>query len=171
MIGIESGAAAPGASGWDALVASSAAALMRLALMLTGDLTDAEDLLQSTFARACRHGDRIARMSAPMAYLRKAMVNEHTSWRRRLRPTSTLQEVEEPSVSLGSRLADRDEAWFWLHTLPPRQRAVLVLRFYEDLPDSEIAEIVGCSQATVRSHASHGLAALRSLLTQREEES
>jgi RNA polymerase sigma-70 factor (sigma-E family) len=158
-------------SGWETLVAASAAALMRLALMLTGDPADAEDLLQSTFARASRHGDRIARMTAPMAYLRRVMVNEHTSGRRRRRPMVLLEEVPEPSVSFGSGLADRDEAWHWLATLPPRQRAVLVLRYYEDLPDHEIADIVGCSRATVRSHASHGLASLRSLLTEREEES
>jgi DNA-directed RNA polymerase specialized sigma24 family protein len=80
VIGIESGSAS---QGWETLASSSAAALMRLALMLTGDLADAEDLLQSTFVRASRHGERIASMAAPMAYLRRVMVDEHASWRRR----------------------------------------------------------------------------------------
>jgi RNA polymerase sigma-70 factor (sigma-E family) len=159
------------ARSWDAIVEVCAPGLLRLALMLTGGVHEAEDLLQQTFARACRHGDRIAAMDAPAAYLRKVMLNEHTSRRRARRPaTVPIDDVVEPPGS-GDRpeLDERDEAWRWLATLPRRQRAVLVLRIYEDLPDDQIAELIGCSRATVRSHASHGLAALRTLLTRPEE--
>jgi RNA polymerase sigma-70 factor (sigma-E family) len=155
---------------WDAVVATSAPALMRLALMLTGSVHDAEDLFQATFAHACRHGERIAAMDAPVGYLRRVMLNEHTS-RKRRRNLSTVPIDDAPPVAApaGATVDDRDEVWRWLATLPRLQRAVLVLRVYEDLPDDEIAELVGCSRATVRSHASHGLAALRALLSDSEE--
>lgn len=159
--------------GWEAVVAGVSPALLRLALMLTGRVDEAEDLFQATFARACRHGDRIASMAAPAAYLRRVMLNEHVSRRRRRRREAELsaQDVTAPTASPGAQLAERDEVWRWLATLPSRQRAILVLRFYEDLPDAQIAELVGCSPATVRSHASHGLAALRTLLGNRVEDS
>jgi RNA polymerase sigma-70 factor (sigma-E family) len=157
---------------WEALIVTSSPALLRFALMLTGSKHEAEDLFQATFARACRHGERIAAMDAPGAYLRRVMVNEHTSRRRRRRPaTVSIDDVPTPTAPEGSTLDERDEAWRWLATLPRLQRAVLVLRIYEDLPDDEIADLVGCSRATVRSHASHGIAALRVLLTKREETS
>jgi RNA polymerase sigma factor (sigma-70 family) len=102
------------------------------------------------------------------------MVNERFSeGRRRSRrvrvvaPTAT---TPEPSVPAGADAVDRrDETWRWLATLTPQQRAVLVLRFYEDLPDSQIAEALGCGEATVRSNASRALATLRSRLTTTQE--
>jgi RNA polymerase sigma-70 factor (sigma-E family) len=157
---------------WEALIVASSPALLRLALMLTGAKHEAEDLLQATFARVCRHGERIAAMDAPVAYLRRAMVNEHTSRRRARRPLMvSIDDVPKPAAPVGSTIDERDEAWRWLATLPRVQRAVLVLRIYEDLPDDEIADLVGCSRATVHSHASHGIAALRALLANREETS
>ena len=167
-IATEPGSTAP--IGWADLVADVSPALLRLALMLTGHVQEAEDLFQATFARACRHGDRIATMQAPTAYLRRVMVNEHTS-RRRVRRVETqpLEETLEPVAPQASGPCERDEAWRWLATLPRQQRAVLVLRFYEELPDEEIADLLGCGRATVRSHASHGLATLRRLLTGQED--
>jgi RNA polymerase sigma-70 factor (sigma-E family) len=158
------------------LVDQCAPALLRLALMLTGDPSDAEDLLQSTLARTTRHGARIVAMDAPTAYLRKALLNEHLSrgraLSRRVRTVSTEVVGHETAVAAASSEIDhRDEAWRWLATLPKKQRAVLVLRFYEDLPDVEIAEVMGCSQETVRSNASRGLAALRERLSKGTEES
>ena len=115
MIAIDRVSAAAG--GWDVLVTITSPALLRLALMLTGNVHDAEDLLQVTFARACRHGDRIAAMAAPAAYLRKVMVNAHTSGRRVRRVwTRPLEESVEP-VALDSLAVDeRDEVWRWLAT-------------------------------------------------------
>jgi len=145
------------------VVVAHAPALLRLAVMLTGAREDAEDLLQSTFLRAARHADRIAGMTAPAAYLRRVLVNEHLSTGRRTsRRVRTVSAVADAAVADGGGAVDaRDETWRWLATLSAPQRAVLALRFYEDLPDAEIAELLGCPEATVRSHARRGLAALR----------
>jgi RNA polymerase sigma-70 factor (sigma-E family) len=152
---------------WAEVATALAPGLLRLAVMLTGSSHDAEDLLQATFARAQRHGDRIAAMTAPGAYLRTIMLNEHVSGgrRRRLRTVPLTDAVELPAAPAAETAHD---LWPWLAALPRQQRAVLVLRYYEDLPDGEIAALVGCSQATVRSHASHGLTKLRTLLTAQE---
>lgn len=134
--------------------------------MLTGVPADAEDLLQAVLLRCVRHGERIVAMEAPAAYLRRAMLNEYTSRgraiRRRIRTVSDSHASQEPvTESAVGEVDHRDEAWRWLAMLPSKQRAVLVLRFYEDLPYAEIAVVLGCSEGTVRSNASRGLAALR----------
>jgi len=139
---------------WDEVVARASPALLRLALMLLGSVHEAEDLLQATFARACRHGDRIASMAAPVAYLRRVMLNEHTSQRRRRKlVTSSWEESVETGSPAGHVLDERDQAWRWLATLPRQQRAVLVLRFYEDLRDHEIADLLGCRPFAPTPHA------------------
>ncbi|GAB3196591.1 SigE family RNA polymerase sigma factor [Nocardioides hungaricus] len=155
------------------VVTAHAPALLRLAVMLTGSAADAEDLLQASLLRAARHGDRVAAMTAPAAYLRKVLLNEHHSHGRRLsrrvRTVSSEDVTAEPVAPAGVDTVDlRDEAWRWLATLRPRQRAVLVLRYYEDLPDAEIAGLLGCAETTVRSHAFRGLAALRARLAEEE---
>ena len=157
--------------GYAALVAAVAPALLRLAVMITGDRTEAEDLLQSTLVRTQRHADRIAAMAAPAAYLRRAMLNEHLSGVRRLsrRVRTTPLEGHDAAVEVPPELDRRDETWRLLATLPRQQRAVLVLRFYEDLSDSQIADTLGCGEPTVRSNASRALATLRTRLTQTQE--
>lgn len=160
------------------LVAAHAPALLRLAVMLAGSRTEGEDLLQAALLRATPHADRIAAMAAPVSYLRTIVVNEHTSGKRRLfrrvrTVPATPVELDDVSVpdDTGVENSDlRDQTWRWLATLPAAQRAVLVLRFYEDLPDAEIATILGCREATVRSHAFRALAALRRRLTSEVEE-
>ena len=158
---------APGQAEWIEVATALAPGLLRLAVMLTGSSHDAEDLLQTTFARAQRHGERIAAMAAPAAYLRTIMVNEHVSGRRRrrVRTVPLTEAIVLPAVETAEVEPD---VWSWLAMLPRQQRAVLVLRYYQDLPDGEIAALVGCSPATVRSHASHGLTRLRTLLTAQE---
>ncbi len=154
------------------LVAARAPALLRLAVMLTGDRLEAEDLLQTTLLRTQRHADRIAAMAAPAAYLRRAMVHEHISGLRRLRrrvATSSLEGHDRAGSDEAAPVDRRDATWRLLATLPRRQRAVLVLRYYEDLPDREIAAALGCSEPTVRSNASRALASLRLRLTDNEE--
>jgi RNA polymerase sigma-70 factor (sigma-E family) len=158
-----------GARSYDDVVAAYAPALLRLAVMLTGDPSDAEDLLQSTLLRTVRHAERVASMAAPAAYLRRVMLNEHLSHGRRLgrrvRTVSSEVTSYHPPVPSGADTVDsRDETWAWLAGLRPQQRAVLVLRYYEDLPDAEIAGVLGCSESTVRSHAFRGLASLRERL-------
>ncbi|MGA8245292.1 MAG: sigma-70 family RNA polymerase sigma factor [Nocardioides sp.] len=100
------------------------------------------------------------------------MVHEHLSGLRRLRRrvrTSPLEGHELAGPDDVAGLDRRDAAWRMLAKLPPRQRAVLVLRFYEDLPDRDIAAVLGCSEPTVRSNASRALATLRSRLSDTEE--
>ena len=163
---------AQGTDGYAALVAARAPALLRLAVMLTGDRAEAEDLLQATLVRTQRHADRIAAMTAPAAYLRRALVHEHVSALRRMTRrvrTSALEGHDLDGDDEAAVVDRRDATWRLLATLPRQQRAVLVLRFYEDLPDREIAETLGCSEPTVRSNASRALATLRARLTDNEE--
>lgn len=158
-----------GRTDWATVATAVAPGLLRLAVMLTGSREDAEDLLQTTFLRAQRHSHRIVGMSVPAAYLRRIMLNEHVSSGRRRR-LQTVPLTEARGADTAAPAESEQHVWGWLATLPRQQRAVLVLRYYEDLPDGEIATLVGCSPATVRSHASRGLAALRTVLTAAKEE-
>lgn len=158
---------------FDDYVASRGAALLRLAFLLTGDRHLAEDLTQDVLIRVYGRWPRIAGMAQVDAYVRRALVNTHVSWRRRRSSGEVpLAEVSDAARAAGTDAvpdgvqasAERDQAWRLLATLPRKQRAVLVLRFYEDLSDQEIAGVLGCSHATVRSQASRALAALRGKL-------
>lgn len=152
---------------FDELVMSSERRLLRLALMLSGGVHSAEDLVQTVLARAHRRWDQIGALDKPDAYLSKMVVNEFLSWRRLLKNQEIpLEHLPDAPAGddVSARLAQRDAAWRLLAGLPRQQRAVLVLRFYEDLPDDEIAAVLGCSQGTVRSNASRGLANLRAHL-------
>ena len=141
-------------------------ALARLAYALTGDRHRAEDLVQDTLERVCLRWRRVSAADQPDAYVRKMLVNQHLSWWRRKRnrevavPAVTEAPVPDPSTAVD----DRDQIWKLLAELPNRQRAVLALRFYADLDDAGIAELLGCSPGTVRSHASRALALLRERL-------
>ena len=152
---------------FDDYVASRGAALLRLAFMLTGDRHLAEDLTQDVMIRAYGRWSRLAQMEQVDAYVRRMLVNSHVSWRRRrssgeVPVERVADEANTDSTPDGAEaVAERDRAWRMLATLPRKQRAVLVLRYYEDLSDSEIAEALGCSQGTVRSQASRALATLR----------
>jgi len=153
---------------YDELVAARAPALLRLAVMLTGDRLEAEDLLQTTLARTQKHARRISAMAAPTAYLRRAMVHEHVSGLRRLRRSRRTLSLVVPDVAgvdEAGVVDRRDATWRLLATLPRQQRAVLVLRFYEDLPDADIAALMGCAPATVRTRIHRALATLRKEMT------
>jgi RNA polymerase sigma-70 factor (sigma-E family) len=151
-------------TGFEDFVRARGAALLRFALMLTGELARAEDLVQSVFATAYPRWSRIAAMAAPEAYLRTVLVHEHLKWWRR-RSNREVPATMTGDVAgrddLAADHADRDAAWRLLGRLPRRQRAVLALRYYEDLPDDDIAAILGCTASTVRSQAARGLATLR----------
>ena len=142
--------------------------LLRFAYVLCGDRHLAEDLVQDVLVRAHRRWSRIE-AEQPDAYLRVAIVRAHLSWRRRL--ASTEKVTADPPDHGGragdftQRLAARDELWALLARLPRAQRAVLVLRFYEDLDDHRIAEVLGCAPGTVRVHASRALGTLRTALS------
>ena len=146
-------------------VATRSNQLIRLAYVLTGDQHTAEDLLQNALAKAAAHWARIH--TAPEAYVRRIMYREQVSWlrRRARRPETPMAQVPElpageQAVSVEARLTLREA----LQALPPRQRAVLVLRYLEDLPESQVADILGCSVGTVRSQTHKAVAQLRSVL-------
>jgi RNA polymerase sigma-70 factor (sigma-E family) len=148
-------------------VVARSPALLRTAFLLTGHRADAEDLLQEALLQVSRRWERLD-PGAPDAYVRRTMVNLRTSrWRRhRLAPV-----LESPDAFVtadhAGQVLDRDEMWTALATLPPRMRAVLVLRFYEDLSEADIAADLGCSVGTVKSTTHRALAKLRVALPER----
>lgn len=155
----------PDRPAFDAYVAERGAALLRFAYVLTGDHHLAEDLVQEALVKVYRRWSKVEHTDQPGAYVRKAILRQYLSWRR-LRssgelPTAIDADLVGSGVDHVERLADRDALRSRLAQLPRQQRAVLVLRFYEDLDDAAISELVGCSRATVRAHASKGLARLR----------
>lgn len=127
--------------------------MVRLAYLLTGDQAVAEELVQDAFINVHRSWSRATN---PPAYLRAAVVNATRSWGRR----RTLERLRAPRPA-ESYLQVADEMWDTLQVLPLRQRAAVVLRFYEDLPDDRIAELLGCRPATVRTAIHRALARLR----------
>ena len=151
-------------------VTASSGRLLRFAYVLCGDRFLAEDLVQDVLSRTHRHWRRVETEN-PDAYLRAALVRAHLSWRRRRASTEkVLADPPEPgtgSVDFTEQLVSRDELWSLLAGLTRTQRAVMVLRFYEDLDDRRIAEVLGCAPVTVRVHASRALGTLRSGLTRR----
>jgi RNA polymerase sigma-70 factor (sigma-E family) len=152
---------------FEEFVRSRSAHLYKLALLLTGHQADAQDLLQVVLERAYRRRSALVRDVDPEPYVRKAMVNAAIDRRRLLRrrrehPLEDIEPRAELRDPIG-QIADRDLVLRWLAMLPPRQRSVLVLRFWEDLPEAEVARTLGCSLGTVKSHSSRGLARLREL--------
>lgn len=137
--------------------------LLRTAWLLVGDWAKAEDLVQTSLLRAWPHWKRLDGMSDRDAYVRRIMVNQAISWRRRRwsreAPTLVLPEVVEPDFT--DQVDLHQLVISTLRTLPPRQRAVLVLRFFDDLTEAQSAWVMGCSVGTVKSQTSRALAALR----------
>ena len=137
--------------------------LLRSAYLLTGDRGHAEDLVQTALLKTYRHWDRVAGRGDPTAYVQRVLVTTSTSWWRRLVST------EQVIASVPDRAADPgwerdDELVRALRELPPRMRAVVVLRFYEDLTEARTAEVLGCSTGTVKTQTSRAMARLRELL-------
>jgi RNA polymerase sigma-70 factor (sigma-E family) len=145
-------------------VAGRQHALQRSARMLTGDEQMAEDLVQTTLERVWPHWQRVARDRDPDAYVRRVMVNTYSSWWRRKwrgeQPTSDLPEITTTDDDY-ARADLADALRRLLPTLPPRQRAALVLRYYDDLTETATADVLGCSVGTVKSQTSKALARLR----------
>jgi RNA polymerase sigma-70 factor (sigma-E family) len=155
----------PASDGFAEFVGAALPTLLRFGHLLTGSPAEAEDLVQEALARSMRRWRR-ERPDDPVAYVRKVMVNTHlTRWRRwgsRVR-LGEVPEIAADDARL-ERSHDRDALRRALAALPPGQRAVIVLRYLEDMPDDAIAALLGCQPATVRSQAFRGLAALRPLL-------
>ncbi|TWD81608.1 RNA polymerase sigma-70 factor (sigma-E family) [Kribbella amoyensis] len=156
---------------FDAWVSARGAALLRFAYLITRDHSRAEEAVQDALVAAYPRWSRIAQ--DPDAYVRRCIVNANISrWRRFFR-RETL--VDDPAV-LGATdpdhadvHAEADAVWQLCAALPTRQRAAVVLRYYEGLPDNDIAEILGCTAATVRSQIHRALASLRTTLQEVEQ--
>lgn len=150
--------------GFEAYVTARGAALVRFAMLLTGDDHRAEDLVQDALTRAYLRWSRIRRADNPDVYLRRLVINGSRSWWRRManRETPGPMPAERAAPGdLGDETAARDELWRLIVALPHQQRAVIVLRYYEDLDDATIAQILECTPATVRTHAMRALHKLR----------
>ncbi len=155
-------------------VATRSTALLRTAYLLAGDWATAEDLLQISLTKTYLAWKRLGHIDAVEAYARRVLVNTSTSWWRRRwhreRPTETMPEMPAPDSS--ERHVERDELWRHVQQLPPRQRAVLVLRYYEDMSEQDTARLLGVTVGTVKSQSSRALATLRDrLAAERAQES
>ncbi len=162
---IEKGPPLDDEPGFDRFVAEQADALLRYGYVLTGNPHDAADLVQETLLRVRGAWSKVRRKDNPNSYARITMARLHISiWRRHRREHLT----GDPPDRVGHEvfpLEKQQRLWEELSALPRRQRAVLVLRYYEQLTDAEIAKVLGISPGTVRSQASRGLDKLRSSLS------
>ncbi|MFV2103328.1 SigE family RNA polymerase sigma factor [Micromonospora sp. LOL_024] len=144
-------------------VTARSGALLRTAYLLTGDWGTAEDLLQTALTKTYLAWKRLGGIGALEPYARRVMVNTSTSWWRRRwhgeRPTAVLP--EHAAADEFEQRLDRDVLWRHLRALPARQRAVLVLRFYEDMSEAQTAALLEISPGTVKSQTSRALATLR----------
>jgi RNA polymerase sigma-70 factor (sigma-E family) len=142
------------------------ASLYRLAYLLAASPTGAEDLLQTTLEKAYMNWSRIVRMEHAEAYVRRMLATTMVSSRRRAwigeRPYRELPETAGDSAEMP--VLDRSLLWPLVCALPARQRAVIVLRYYEDLTEAQIADVLGCAPGTVKSQSSAAIRALRRAL-------
>ena len=158
---------------FDEFVSTRLGALVRYTTVVTCDPHLAEDITQEVLARAQSRWSKIARLDVPEQYVKRMLVNEFLSWRRRRAArvvplsTASLDRLLPPGGDPAAGNDDRDVVLQLVATLPPRQRAAVALRFYEDLSDDQIADILGCRPVTVRSHISRALATLRNALPAR----
>lgn len=157
--------------GFREFVAGRSAALLRTAYVLTGDVHLARDLLQTALMATARHWGSID--GSPEAYVRTAMYRHQVNWWRvRARRPETVSVAVPERAAAGDHAAataERQDLFAALRALPPRQRAVVVLRYWEDRPEAEVAALLDVSVGTVRSQASKGLAKLRAAYPARTE--
>ena len=150
--------------GFAQFVAARERALQRTAWLLTGDWGLAEDLVQTALARSWPHWERIRRRDNPEVYVRRVMVNTWLTWSRRRWRGERASDAVQDSAAPGDMAADvalRMAVRSALGSLTHRQRTVIVLRVFDDLPEAQVAEILKCSVGNVKSTASRALAKLR----------
>ncbi|WP_407642826.1 SigE family RNA polymerase sigma factor [Actinacidiphila yanglinensis] len=152
-------------AGWDfdSYAAARWPTLVHTAYLLTGDRHEAEDVVQATLAKVYLAWNRISRLDEPDAYVHRALVNNNLSRFRKRRVVQLLTSVipDRPREPPQDQVEERALLVSALATLPPRQRAAVVLRYWEDLSEHQVAEILGCSTGNVKSQASRGLRKLR----------
>lgn len=161
------------AGDFDAYVRASERRHKRLAFLLTGDLHEAEDLLQAAYARIYPRWGKVRTYDVPDAYLRRVMVSLRTSWwrRHRNREWSTAEPPEGTHVADPAAVVTESQALLVaLRRLPERQRVAVVLRHWCDLSEADAAAAMSCSIGTVKSNTSRGLAHLRAALGRAEGE-
>ncbi|MFL6156161.1 MAG: SigE family RNA polymerase sigma factor [Marmoricola sp.] len=154
---------------YEEYVAERWSALYRTAYLLTGNHADAEDLAQTALVKAYLSWSRVAEAASPDAYVRRILTNAFISGRRPLRVTRERLVGSVPDVPVAG--ADGEThlvLWPHVAALPPKQRAVVVLRYYEDLTEQQIADALGCSPGTVKSNASLALRSLRARIAAAE---
>src|SRR5918994_5846125 len=159
---------------FDDWVAARGPALLRLAYVLTGSAADAEDVVQDALSRALPRWERISRVEDVDAYVRRMVINAHTSWwrkfRRRESPAADVRPVElVAGPGEGVSADERARLWAACQSLPMDQRTAVVLRYYEQLEYDEIAALTGVREGTVRSRVSRGIAVLREGWGERDE--
>jgi RNA polymerase sigma-70 factor (sigma-E family) len=158
---------------FEEFVAARLGPLVKYATVVTWDPHLAEDITQEVLLRAQARWGRIGGLDAPEQYVKRMILNEFLSWRRRraarlvtISPEA-LESITPPVADSAAATEDRDLVLRLIATLPPKQRAALALRYYEDLPDDQIAELLACRPVTVRTQISRALATLRSALPAR----
>ncbi|GAA4291808.1 SigE family RNA polymerase sigma factor [Actinokineospora soli] len=160
--------------GFDDFVAERIDRLLRYATALCCDRHLAQDIVQEVLVRAQRRWSRIAATDAPYLYVKRMVTNEYLSWRRRraardiAASPEVLARLSPPVADSATAHAERDAMRARIAVLPRKQRAALVLRYYEDCSDAEIARELGCAEVTVRSQISRALATLRAAAPARE---
>ena len=151
-------------AGFREFVARQRRALLRTAYLLTGDHGHAEDLVQTALLKTYAHWARVSAAGDPTAYVRRVLVTTATSWRRRLLTTEQVMDAV-PDQPHHDQYPERSAAVIdALRGLPPRMRAVVVLRYYEDHSEAVTAQLLGCSVGTVKTQASRAMARLRTAL-------
>lgn len=152
-----------GQESFAAFVAARQRALLRAATLVSGDHHLAQDLVQDALMKLARVWRRVG-SGQPEAYVRRVLYRDLISWRRRHRRERLGLVVDVPSADASAAVDERMALWAALTQLTVKQRAVLVLRFYEDLPEQQVAELLGVSVGTVKSQTHAALARLRAQL-------
>jgi RNA polymerase sigma-70 factor (sigma-E family) len=152
-------------SSFEAYVRARTPALSRLAYLLTGDHHLAEDLVQQKFLRVAARWRRVVSAGDPDAYVKKVLYHQHISWWQRSKrvPEAALGEADRATADVADDVATAVAVRRALARLGPRQRAALILRYFEDYTESQTAEILGCRVGTVKSQVRDGLNRLRAV--------
>jgi len=157
---------------FERFAANASDPLLRTGFLMTGNAKDAEDLVQETLLRVARRWNQVRSMDHPAAYARRILINlvlhdadRRARQRTELRPHEGAAELADDYAARALREVDDQAEFRWALTrLPARQRAVLVLRYWSDLPVAEVADILGCTEGTVTSTASRAAARLAEVL-------